>query len=391
MSERLLLRLGITADQPVHWLHWDQSQQKVLDQGQLDGLSELRQLTPLAIRIPSYALVSNAAVLTTEVQLPNDSRAAREAIPYQLEEQLCEEIETLHFVTGAALAPGRYPVAVVAKTLMDLWQQGLIQAGIPIQALLVDAQSIATQAGAVQLVELLDQTLIRHADGQSFSIPSTQADAWLTLVENQLGQSVESILETGHLDLNKDKGLATLASCFAPETAIDLLQGGYKLKDPVKQLLRAWKLPALLLGLALLLEGGQLLWQQQQLKQHKQQLEQQISDLFSATLPGSRRVNPKVQLDTALNQLKQRSQGSDFLRLLQQALPAYTSSNGFKIQNMAYQAQTQTITLELQANNHTALESFIAKLSQQNLDAQIQRSRQQGGQVSAQLSIRGEK
>ena len=57
---------------------------------------------------------------------------------------------------------------------------------------------------------------------------------------------------------------------------------------------------------------------------------------------------------------------------------------------MAYQAQTQTITLELEASNHAGLESFVEKLSQQSLAAQILRSRQQNGQVSAQLSIKGE-
>jgi len=385
MSERLLLKLGTSAEQPVQWLHWDDAQQQVVDQGQLGSLSELNQLSALAVRVPCYALVSNAAVLTTQAQLPNDSRAAREAIPYQLEEQLGEDIEHLHFATGKALQAGRYPVAVVAKTLMDLWQQSLVQAGIPIRALLVDAQTIAVDAERIQALRLQDQTLVRHPDGRSFSFPSDQSDTWLTLVEDQLGLPIVSVA-----DSDSNPGLASLAGCFAPDSAIDLLQGHYQLKDPLKQLLRAWKLPALLLGLILGLEIGQLLWQQQQLSQHKQQLDQQINTLFSKTLPGSRRVNPQAQFNTELQQLSQRSQGSDFLRLLQQALPAFRGSSGIKIEDMIYQAQTQTLTLELEASNHATLEGFVDQLQQQGLAAQLLRSRQQNGQVSAQLSIKGE-
>ena len=388
MSERLLLRLGSSAEQPVHWLHWDDAQRQVLDQGQLGALSDLSQLTPLAIRIPCYALVSNAAVLTTEVQLPNNSRAAREAIPYQLEEQLCEEIEKLHFATADAVAPGRYPVAVVARSLMDLWQQGLLAAGIPIQKLCVDAQSIALVSGQLQQLQLLDQTLIRGPEGESFSFSSDQAESWLTLAENQLGQNAVALDQTAAaIEPPIKTGLTTLAERFNPDTAIDLLQGNYKLRDPVKQLLRAWKLPAVLLCLMMALEGGQLLWQQQ-LEQQKQQLEQQISALFSATLPGSRKVNPAAQLDNERKQLAQRSRGSEFLDLLHKSLPGFKPGRSLSIQDLAYQAQTQTLILELEADSHGALERLIETLSQQGLVAQIQRSRQQNGQVSAQISIK---
>ncbi len=383
MSERLLLRLGTSAEQPVYWLHWDETQQRTLAQGRLGALAELGQLSALAIRVPCYALVSNAAVLTTQAQLPNASRAARDAIPYQLEEQLADEIENLHFATGKALQPGCYPVAVVAKTLMQLWQQSFVEAGMPIRALLVDAQTIAVQPEQVQALRLLDQTLIRHPDGRSFSFANDQAEQWLTLAADQLGQSSVPIQTS-------DTGLASLARCFAPDTAIDLLQGPYQLKDPLKQLLRAWKLPALLLGLVLALQGGQLLWQQQQLSQQQQQLEQQINALFSNTLPGSRRVNPQAQFDTELQQLRQFNQGSDFLLLLQRALPAFRSDKRINIDAMIYQAQTRTLTLELEASNHTALERFVAQLQQQGLAVQIQRSRQQHGQLGAQLSIKGE-
>ncbi|MFT6913741.1 MAG: general secretion pathway protein L [Motiliproteus sp.] len=388
MSKLLLVRLGTTAEQPVYWLHWDKYLQQVLDEGQLDNLSQLSQLSPLAMLTPCYALVSQATVLSTQVQLPNDSRAAKEAIPYQLEEQLCEEIENLHFATGAATAPGQYPVLVVAKTLMNLWRQGLVEAGIPIQALLADAQTIAFQAGQPRAIPLLDQTLIQDAEGQSFSFPSVQAEQWLSRAENLQDHRSEKAFNT--CEPSNTQGLAALAACFAPDNAINLLQGNYQLKDPVKQLLRALKLPAVLLGLILLLGGGQLLWQVQQLNQQQQQLEQQIDDLFKTTLPGSRRVNPGAQFDTELKQLRLRSQGSDFLQVLQQALPAFKSSNPVKVRDLGYQAQTQTIILELEASNQGTLEGFAAKLAQQRLSAQILRSRQRDGQVSAQLSIKGE-
>ncbi len=380
MSELLLIRLGSAADQPIPWLQWDSSEQKVIDQGQLADSSQLHQLTGLAIKLPCHALVPNQAVLTTEAQLPNNSRAARDAIPYQLEEQLCQEIEQLHFATGRAVEPGRYPVAVVDRLMMDRWQQWLLEAGLPVQSLLADAQTIRSTTEQPTVVELQQQLLISPADGNNFSIPSNGSEHWIQLAEQQLGCALQ-------LPSNPETGLADLARYFQPEQAINLLQGGYKLKDPVKQLLQAWKLPAILLALVIALQLISLIWQNQQLQQHKQQLNQQIGALFDTTLPNTRKVNPKSQLQHELNQLSQRNQDSTFLHILQQTLPAFSQNNAIKIQTIGYQADQQSLSLELESPNHDSLERFTATLGKAGLKARTDRSRQQGDRVLGQLTI----
>ena len=86
--------------------------------------------------------------------------------------------------------------------------------------------------------------------------------------------------------------------------------------------------------------------------------------------------------------MAQRNRGSEFLGLLQKSLPGFTQDPSLSIQDLAYQAQAQSLILELEADSHGALERLIETLSQQGLVAQIQRSRQQNGQVSAQISIK---
>jgi len=51
-------------------------------------------------------------------------------VPYALEDQLVDEIETLHFALGSTLDGDRLPVAVVAHAALRAWLEACTQAGL---------------------------------------------------------------------------------------------------------------------------------------------------------------------------------------------------------------------------------------------------------------------
>src|SRR3546814_16716794 len=58
--------------------------------------------------------------LTVEVPARQPAKVLQ-AAPFVLEEQLAEDVDTLHFALGARQADHRWPLAIVSQTRMQAW------------------------------------------------------------------------------------------------------------------------------------------------------------------------------------------------------------------------------------------------------------------------------
>jgi len=68
-------------------------------------------------------------VLLAEAVVPGGSTArALQAIPYQLEDQLADDVDSLHFAIGTKGKEDNYPVAVVGRETMDTVREQCAQA-----------------------------------------------------------------------------------------------------------------------------------------------------------------------------------------------------------------------------------------------------------------------
>jgi len=82
----------------------------------------LEQIVGLAAGRKLVVFVPGAEVRLTQVQVPARQPAkVLQAAPFVLEDQLAEDIETLHFALGPRQADGVFPVAVVSHAHMEEW------------------------------------------------------------------------------------------------------------------------------------------------------------------------------------------------------------------------------------------------------------------------------
>ena len=109
-------------------------------------------------------LVPATDVLTTSVHSPVRGAAKlRAALPFALEEDLADDIESLHFAAGKAYASGRLPVAIVAREKMDDWLSRLSAAGITAAKIVSEIYGLASIPGTMSL--LVDDDRSLYHDG----------------------------------------------------------------------------------------------------------------------------------------------------------------------------------------------------------------------------------
>ncbi|GAB3375887.1 type II secretion system protein L [Azotobacter armeniacus] len=383
MSEFLLVSLGHQPEEPVEWLVWNPDESRCVASGQLAHAGELPQLAQQARTYPCYVLVPQEQVFVTEVKLPNSSRAALSAIPYQLEEQLCDDPALLHFAVGTPRAECKYSVAIIARTLIGYWRDQLLSASIPVKAMFADAQSLQYDPEQLTAIPQGERLLINGAEFFGLALTKQELDSWRPILERR------SPLEVLSADQG-DSPLTPLAARLSMEHAINLLQGEYKLQDPTRELLRNWRIPAALGLMLLTLTFVSLGIENYRLSKQKSALDQEVVDLFREAFPDVRRVvDPRVQMEQKLNELRQHRQGSRFLRLLEKAVPALQKHESVRVTGMRYAQNNRILELELESAAAPALEKLAAALKQDGLQAQLGQTHTRQQNTTAQITIQG--
>lgn len=122
---------------------------------------------------PATILVPTEQVRLLAVDLPLANRAKRlAALPFAIEDQIAEPVESLHLALGAELAPKRYLVGVVAHDVMARWSEIADAAGLGHAAIVPDALALPRPPEGAWAVELAnDRAIARSGDGTGFALP----------------------------------------------------------------------------------------------------------------------------------------------------------------------------------------------------------------------------
>lgn len=278
MAEFVVIRLGV-ADHPVQWIRVDDNGTR---RGNL-ATGSLEQAARDSADRTVIVLVPATDVLTTSVQLPIRSGAKlRAALPFALEENLADDIDSLHFAVGAPRESGRLPVTVVAQDKMDAWLARLGEAGIEAARIVPENYGLARIPGTMSV--LIDDHCSMYNDGADteFVLQGVKPSD-LLVAAGQLGTGEEQAGDdgpSGHLvafcdaeheqrlthdwvalrhelhsvDVNilADGALPKLAVTIAAGHGVNLLQGRYGPTADYSSYFSPWKNAAiLLLGLAL--------------------------------------------------------------------------------------------------------------------------------------------
>lgn len=180
---------------------------------------------------PATILVPTERVRLLAVDLPLPNRARRlAALPFAIEDQVAEPIDSLHLALGARVdpagAPNRYLIGVVRAEIMAAWaalaeEQGM--AGAP----MVPDVLLLPRSAEGWTVEVRDgRALVLAADGTGFALPAALlGSAWEAAGRpriHNVGEPLDGALEA-HASTPDLRDLAARIDVAAAE--LDLRQG----------------------------------------------------------------------------------------------------------------------------------------------------------------------
>lgn len=322
MAEWFLLRLSRDPERDATWMVADDAGRVVVPAQS----GSLAQAAPLAAGRRLYVLIPGADVLVTDADVPVKSGAKlQQVVPYALEEQLAEDIESLHFAIGKRSGDSRrVPVAVVSRALLDRWLEALGSAGLSAEAVYADSELIPANPGqAVALLEDGDATL-RVPGAAPATMP---VDALGAALDGGGEASVNGLIiytapadwqrhardveplrerfEGIKVQLLTGGALSLFAQQLPSATPINLLQGTYAPTNSLATGWRAWRVPTILavclLGLHILGKGVEL----GTLKQAERGIDASIDDAFRVAMPGEQNtVDAKRRMEQRLAALR---------------------------------------------------------------------------------------
>jgi general secretion pathway protein L len=316
MADWLLIRLAREPAAPASWLVADGAG-RIVFREQHGALLEAAVLAP-GRRV--CALAPAADVLLTEADVPVKSgMKAQQVVPFALEEQLAEDVESLHFALGRrASESARMPVAVISRALLEGWLAELEAAGLKPEAVFAESELAPINPGqAVAVLEGYDAivrppgalpvTMPIDALAEALDLAHPAAEAVIAtepppgsgLVlytgpaewhqHQRIVESLRDRFDGIKVQLLTEGPLALYAQRLAAAAsggAINLLQGAYAPASSLGSGWRVWRVAAILLVALVALHAAGSATALMSLTRAERAVNVAIEQTFRAAMPG---------------------------------------------------------------------------------------------------------
>ncbi len=351
-------------------------------------------------------LVPGEDVLLTQAEVPGHKRRLlARAVPYALEEQLVEDVESLHFAL-CGVDGERVNVAVVSRARLDQWLVRLQQAGIEAERIVPDVLALPLHDDAWHVLRLNDRLLLRTGPQVGMVIDAANAALSLTALLNET-ENRPDILRVQDFTASSEPlppldietveepaaGLpvAVMAAAFNDQQAINLLQGQYSRRERISRYWRPWRAAAALLVGFIVVQLAAGVVERQQLAAQKEALDAEIEQIYRQAFPEARKVvNARVQMERALTALRGggSAEGGGFAELLAQAGRQFNNSPGLNLQRLSYKSGQLDVALLI--GDLQQLDQLKQRLvDEAGLEVEIQSASARDNLVEARLRIRG--
>jgi general secretion pathway protein L len=401
MPQRLVLRLQSDASGSARWVALDASGRP---EGAVDG-GPLAAAAEAATGRHVVALAPTAEVLLLSARVPpmTRQRAAR-AVPFALEDQVADDVETLHFCLGQRDGQGDLAVAVVAHGQMQAWLDAFTAAGLDVEQIYPELFGLPYEDGAWTLLVEDGGFLLRTGPQSGFAGEVDNLPVLLQVALDDAGDrqplklivySARPLPDLGapNLPLEQrelDDPTTLLAQNLREREAIGLRTGPYGRRRGWSVQWQRWRVAAVLLAAWVVADTGSALIKQWQLQKELTSLNAAMAATYRKAFPEGGQLNlysPRQQMESRLAALR-RSAGGDsgFLSLLQTAGPLLTADPNLQIVSLAY--RNNGLDLEVSASSLQGIDQLKQRLTAaQGIGVEVVSARTEGNRAQGKLRI----
>ena len=353
--------------------------------------------------------------LLSDIPLRSNAKIIQ-ALPFALEEQLAQDVETLHFAISERNNEGKIPVAVVTDSLMESHLAELASVGIYPTAVYASSDAV-TAIPATTVLWITDHAIvIREPDGSASVSDPEELSTLLELnfpetIDASDNASLSNILIYCSADQNAlyedywdklrarmhsieikiitDNGIGKLASSILAKPGINLLQGKHVVKRELFESWPIWRNAVFLILAAALLSVAVEAAQLFKLSQQEAALDNAASETLQATFPGTGNLpDPWGQLQSRLQGGSVRlNSGPDFIQALDVLAVAVRKSK--EIQFEALNFRSGTIDLRLRAPAVENLDQLQKSINESGtFVAEIQSANPADGEIKSRVQVK---
>lgn len=296
-------------------------------------------------------LVPGEDVRLTQVRVPAKSAAkVLQATPYTLEEQLAEDVDTLHFSLGPMQSDGSWPVVIVSRARMDQWLAPLREAGLAPDAVYPEMLCLPEpETPRWSVLAEDDHLTVRTGSWSGFSCMLEDLPLYLQAA----GATPETILRivvprTFNGDFTRleqpvellpgfSQPLEALLQHLQPSRCISLLQGGYSQGTDYQRLLQPWRVAAMLLAAWIVVAGIDHGVQAFKLGKQVTAQDERNAERFRQLFPSEQRiVDLSTQAEQQMALLQGGGQKGSFMPLMETLSQAMGAASGLTVKGVQF-------------------------------------------------------
>ncbi|USD50116.1 type II secretion system protein GspL [Vibrio sp. SCSIO 43153] len=374
MSEFLTVRLSSEQQSTIPWVVWSTQQQEVIASGELAGWEHLDELAAYAEQRQIIALLAASDVVLTEVDIPpGAARQFDSMLPYLVEDEVAQDVDSLHFTVLEKQANSAHVCAVERAWIHTILQRFTSQ-GLTIKRILPDVLALPVSEHSTA-VSLGEQWLIRHNEYHGAAVDS----AWLDLYLSAYGQeqtewkleSYSTIPDNNVPDVWVAKPVEMPMALLAKgsvQSNVNVLVGEFKPKSSWGKHWKVWQKTAVAAGVLLVVLVAQQLFTVHKYEAQAQAYRAESERIFRQVFPGKKRIPTVSYLKRQMNDEERRLSGGAGGEAMMAWLAALPSTLGqvkdLEITSFKYDGNRGEVRIQARSSDFQPFEQARVKLSE---------------------------
>ena len=366
----------------------------------LANIPKLIQDRKVIILLPIESLF----ITTVAIQTHNRKQLEK-AIPYALEDDLTEDIESLHFAYGHRTHDNEIPVTVISKHRLDNLLDVLRELRIIPDIITADIFGLPWKQERHWHVRInSNHATVRTGEWSGFACDANDLIDFINLassdsehppglitVKSHPDEDLTEIRKLANVEISSSWSPASFVDGFDQATCINILQGSYAKEDKQHKTILPWKIAAGLALAWLAVTMAHISIEYYQYKNLDAKLTAEVERTLLDTFPDIKRI-PKgaarSMMEQRLKRLSVRNSGdknTDFLKLLHQS--GYELGKNQDVSILDFDYRNNELSLEIKASDVQVLENVKTKLQSKNINAELQTAKSVDNYVLARMDI----
>lgn len=365
-------------------------------------IGTIEELTLATTNHRVIGLAPSQYLTLTQVSLPTRNiKELRQALPYELEEKVLQDIDELHFSAGKTSQNQTTTIGIIEKNWLRKNLQPFYQNGIFVEQLIPDVLALPFSSHRWTILLTENLAWVKTSEIEGFCITTNllsaalelkfqeslnKPESWLVILAgNSLNLSIPSLTRIEQVRSN-----LPLIELFAKNinltSNMNFLQGEFIQPFPKKNFYRLWRPIGILAAVIAIIwvSSPFLFFSYLKFKDYQlnQTLATQYEKIFHKT-PDPNSI-PHLLLQQAEN-LKFNEGDQGFLSLFSKTGAILEKTSGYKILSLNY--SNKQLKLHLSLQNPTQINQLISEWQKNNLTVKTEQIIETGKNITAQFMI----